>query len=56
MLAKLVKFAAGVFETSGKFAAAVVDTGGAPWLANISAYFLKNSKRSSWNTLGLGEN
>jgi hypothetical protein len=57
MLAKLVeKSAAGVVDTSGKFAAAVVDTGGAPWLANISAYFRKNSKRSSWNTLGLGEN
>jgi hypothetical protein len=38
-LAKLVaKFAAG--------AAGVVDTGGAPLLANISANFQKNSKRS----------
>ncbi len=29
---------------------------GAPWLANISANFRKNSKRSNWNTLGLGGN
>jgi hypothetical protein len=29
-----------------KFAAGVVDTGGAPLLANISANFRKNSKRS----------
>jgi hypothetical protein len=29
-----------------KFAAGVVDTGGAPGLANISANFRKNSKRS----------
>jgi hypothetical protein len=40
-LAKLVaKFAAGVVDTR------VVDTGGAPFLANISANFRKNSKRS----------
>ncbi len=26
------------------------------WLANISANFRKNSKRSKWNTLGLGRN
>jgi hypothetical protein len=58
-LAKLVaKFAAGVADTGGKFAAGVVDTGGnfattgvvetggAPLLANISANFRKNSKRS----------
>jgi hypothetical protein len=38
-----------------KFAAGVVDTGGAPSLANISANFRKISKRFSWNTLGLGE-
>ena len=49
-------FAAGVFDTGGKFATGVVDTGGAPRLANISANFRKNSKRSEWNTLGLGEN
>jgi hypothetical protein len=29
-----------------KFATGVVDTGGAPRLANISANFRKNSKRS----------
>jgi hypothetical protein len=29
-----------------KFATGVVDTGGAPWLAIISANFRKNSKRS----------
>ncbi len=47
-LAKLVaKFAAGVvFDTGGKFATGVVDTGGAPLLVNISANFRKNSKRS----------
>ncbi len=56
------KFATGVvdtggnFDTGGKFAAGVVDTGGAPGLANISANFRKNSKRSKWNTLGLGGN
>ncbi len=32
--------------TGGNFAAGVVDTGGAPWLANISANFWKNLKRS----------
>jgi hypothetical protein len=37
-----------------QFAIGVVDTGGAPFLANISANFLKNLKRSLWNTLGLG--
>ncbi len=41
------KFAAGVVDTSGNFAAGVVDTvvvdtGGAPLLANISANFRKN--------------
>ncbi len=57
-LAKLVtkfaaggKFAAGVVDTGGNFAdgvvdTGVVDTGGAPLLANISANFRKNSKRS----------
>ncbi len=40
------QFAAGVVDTDGKFATCVVDTGGAPWLANISANFWKNSKRS----------
>ncbi len=44
-LAKLVaKFAAGVVYTGGKFAAGVtgvVDNGGAPLLANISANFRK---------------
>jgi hypothetical protein len=49
-------FAAGVVDTGCKFATGVVDTGGAPWLANISANFRKNSKRSKWNTLGLGGN
>ncbi len=38
-----------------KFAADdVIDTGGAPSLANISANFRKKLKRSSWDTLGLG--
>jgi hypothetical protein len=44
---KLVaKFAAGVIDTSGKFATSVVDMGGAPCLANISANFQKNWKGS----------
>jgi hypothetical protein len=51
---KLVaKFAAGVVDTGGNFAAGVVDiatgvvdTGGAPLLVNISANFRKNLKRS----------
>ncbi len=43
-------------ETGGKFANGVVDTGGAHWLANISANFRKNLKRSYWDTLGLGVN
>ncbi len=37
--------AAEVIDTDGKFAAGVVDTGGALWLAIISAIW-KNSKRS----------
>jgi hypothetical protein len=39
-------FATGVVDTEGKFATGVADTGGAPLLANISANFRKNSKRS----------
>jgi len=39
-----------------KFAAGVADTGGAPLLTIISANFRKNSKRSEWDTLGLGGN
>jgi len=31
-------------ELVAKFATGVIDTGGAPGLANISAYFRKNSK------------
>ncbi len=50
------KFAAGVVDTGGKFATGVVDTGGATCLANISVNFQKKSKRSKWNTLGLGGN
>ncbi len=46
-LAKMgAKFATGVVDTGGEFAAGVADTGGAPLLANISANFRKNSKRS----------
>ncbi len=46
------KFATGVVDTGGNFAAGVkfatglVDTGGAPWLANISRIFEK-----IWNGL-----
>jgi hypothetical protein len=55
--AKLVaNFAAGVVDTGGKFATGVVDTSGAPLLTNISANFRKNSKRSEWDTQGLGGN
>ena len=50
----MANFAAGVVDTGSKFATVVVDTGGAPLLANISAIFRKNSKRSQWDTLGLG--
>jgi hypothetical protein len=38
-------FATGVIDTGGKFATGVVDTPGQPLAANISANFLKNSKR-----------
>ena len=37
-----------------QFATGVVDTGGAPWLANISANFLKNLKWSYCYYQGLG--
>ncbi len=53
------KFAAGsttLGKLVAKFAAGVADIGGAPLLANISANFRKNSKRSKWDTLGLGGN
>jgi hypothetical protein len=40
----VAKFAASVVNTCGKFATGVVDTGGAPSLANISANFQKNLK------------
>jgi hypothetical protein len=40
------QIAFGVVDTGGKFATGVVDAGGAPLLANISANFRKNSKRS----------
>ncbi len=38
------------------FVTGVNDTGGAPWDANISANFLKNSDRPVWNTQELGGN
>jgi hypothetical protein len=50
------RFASGVVDTGGKFSTGVVDTSGAPWPANISANFRKNSKWSWWDTLGLGGN
>jgi hypothetical protein len=37
-------FSAGVGDANGKFTTSVVDTGGAPSLANISANFRKNLK------------
>jgi hypothetical protein len=61
------KFAAGIVDTGGKLATGinnttdleakfVVDTGGQPLAANISANFRKNSKRPYWCTQGLGGN
>ncbi len=48
------QFATGVFDTGDKFATGVNDTGDAPWLANISANFRKNSKWSYCYCQGLG--
>jgi len=52
-------FATSVTDTSGTggeiFAADVVDTGGAPWLANISSNFHKNVKWPKCYFQGLGE-
>ena len=42
------------FFLRNRFATVVIDTGGAPWLPNISAR--KNSKWSKWDTLGMGGN
>jgi hypothetical protein len=57
------KFATGVADTGGKFATGVVDTGGNFASGDIGTLtrkylseFSKNSKRSKWNTLGLGGN
>ncbi len=52
------KFAAVISNTSGiggKFAAGVVDTGGAPWHANISVNFWKIRKDPNAIIRGLGE-
>jgi hypothetical protein len=38
------KFAPGVVDTGGKFDTGFVVTGGAPWLANLTENFRKNSK------------
>ena len=51
----VAKFAAGVVDTGGKFATGVVDDGGAPWLANISVNFQKNSNVPTVIIRGLGE-
>ena len=48
-------FATGVNDTGGKFAAGVVDIVGAPWLANISANFRKNSNGPNVILWGWGE-
>jgi hypothetical protein len=45
-LITVTKFAAGVVDTGEKFAIGVVNTGGALLIANISANFQKNLKRS----------
>ncbi len=50
----VAKFAAGVVDTGGKFATGVNDTSGAPWPANISANFQKNSKWPECYFQGLG--
>ncbi len=55
-VAKLPPVSTTLAKMVGNFATGVVDTGGSPWLANISANFRKNSKRSKQNTLGLGGN
>ncbi len=49
MLAKMV-------DTGGNFAAGVVDTGDAPWRANIAANFRKNSNSLNVMLWGWGEN
>jgi hypothetical protein len=41
---------------SSRCTTSVADTGGASWLANISANVRKNFKWSQWDTLGLGGN
>ncbi len=42
----VAKFASGVVDTGGKFTTDVVDTDGAPGLANISAKFSKKFERT----------
>jgi hypothetical protein len=55
-LAKPVaKFAAGVVDTNGNFPTGVIDTGGAPWLANISANFQKVRNAPNGILWGWGE-
>jgi hypothetical protein len=50
------KIFASVVDTGGKFATGVVDTGGAPWLANISANFLKQFETVLMGYSGAGGN
>ncbi len=45
-VANLTTLSTTLAKLVAKFATGVVDTGGAPWLVNISANFRKNSKRS----------
>ena len=54
-IGKLVaKFVARVVDTGRKFATGVVDTGGAPQLANISANFRKNFETVLMGDSGAG--
>jgi hypothetical protein len=49
------KFAASIVDTGGQFGTGVVDTGGAPWLANISVNFRKNLNDPHGILWGWGE-
>ncbi len=51
----VAKFAAGAVDTGGNFATGVVDTCGAPWLANIPRNFRKNDPNVIFMGLGEGD-
>jgi hypothetical protein len=50
----VAKFVSGVVDTGGKFATDVVDTDGAPRLANISAKFRKKFEKTQCYFQGFG--